>query len=268
MTAGTFTLYPSIDRIVVCEIEALIPQAVAQYFTSENYNVVADPRVQIIYDDARAYIRTSHEKFDVITSDPVHPWLKGAGMLYTREYFELARQHLNPGGVISQWVPLYESNTDAVKSEIATFFEVFPNGTVWSNDIQGAGYDLVLLATNEPGNRETAINLDELHQRLNRHDHLAVARSLKEVGFGSVIELFATYAGRSADLAPWLIGAEINRDRNLRLQYLAGMGASVFQSRTILGDILEYRRFPDDLFEGSTVAKQVLRNALTAQQAP
>jgi len=95
-----------------------------------------NPRVEIVYDDARHYIATTHEKFDVITSDPIHPWVKGAAALYSKEYFELCKQHLNPGGVVTQWVPLYETNLQAVKSQIATFFQVFPDGTIWSNDLQ------------------------------------------------------------------------------------------------------------------------------------
>src|SRR5262249_1439604 len=138
----------------------------------------------------------------------------------TREYFELARQHLNPGGVISQWVPLYESSQDVVKSEIATFLDVFPQGNIWGNDINHVGYDLVLLGKDGA----STINVDEMHARLNRPDHFRVAQSLTEVGFKSVVELLATYAGRGRDLTIWLSDATINRDRNLRLQYLAGMG--------------------------------------------
>ncbi|HOB32975.1 MAG TPA: fused MFS/spermidine synthase, partial [Verrucomicrobiota bacterium] len=145
VTAGTFTLYPSVERIVICEIEPLIPQRVAPFFARENYNVVNDPRVEIVYDDARHYVLTTKEKFDIITSDPIHPWVKGAATLYTQEYFEMVKQHLNPGGLVTQWVPLYESNLDVVKSEVATFFSVFTNATIWSNDAQGQGYDTVLL---------------------------------------------------------------------------------------------------------------------------
>ena len=158
VTAGSFVLHPGIKRIVICEIEPLIPKVVSTYFTKENYDVVNDPRVQIVYDDARHFILTTKEKFDVITSDPIHPWVKGAATLYTKEYFELVKQHLNPGGVVTQWVPLYESKPDVVKSEVATFFNVFPDGTVWSNDIQGKGYDVVLAGHTTP----QTIDLDSL----------------------------------------------------------------------------------------------------------
>src|ERR1043166_2987915 len=144
VTSGSFVTYPGIERIVICEIEPLIPQKVADYFAEENYHVLKDPRVTVVYDDARRFILTAEEKFDVITSDPIHPWVKGAASLYTREYFELVKRHLKPGGVVTQWVPLYESTVDVVKSEMATFFSVFPQGIVWVNDRED-GADGVLL---------------------------------------------------------------------------------------------------------------------------
>src|SRR5258706_11177726 len=139
VTAGSFVTHPGIEKIVICEIEPLIPQFVAPYFAKENYNVVKNPRVKVVYDDARHYILTTKEKFDIITSDPIHPWVKGAATLYTKEYFELCKLRLNPGGMITQWVPLYESNPDVVKSELATLFSVFPEATVWGNPAAGQG---------------------------------------------------------------------------------------------------------------------------------
>ena len=107
---------------------------VSGYFIGENYNVVKNPRVEIVYDDARRFILTSKEKFDVITSDPIQPSVKGAATLYTREYFELVKRHLKPRRSSQHWVPLYESTIEVVKSEMATFFAVFPDGMVWIND--------------------------------------------------------------------------------------------------------------------------------------
>jgi spermidine synthase len=253
ITAGSFVVHPDVERIVICEIEPLIPKRVAPYFGKENYNVVNDPRVVIIYDDARHYVLTTREKFDIITSDPIHPWVKGAATLYTKEYFELVKQHLNPGGLVTQWVPLYESNSSAVKSEIATFLDIFPNGSIWSNDDNGAGYDILLLG--QTGVMK--INVDELQQRILRDE--PVSRSLGEAGFKSVVSLLATYGGRGSDLRPWLGQAEINRDRNLRLQYLAGLGLNFNQGTLIQDDMLVYRRYPEELFVGSEPRRQMLR---------
>ena len=258
VTAGSFVLYPEVERIVICEIEPLIPKIAADYFGDENYGVLADPRVKLVYDDARHYVLTTQEKFDVITSDPIHPWVKGSATLYTKEYFELCKRRLKPGGLVTQWVPLYESNEEAVKSEMATFFEVFPNGTVWSNDKAGKGYDVVLLG----GTGAAKIDVDAIQQRMERADHVYVHLSVMEVGFWSAVDLLATYAGQRIDLAPWLADAQINRDRNLRLQYLAGMGLNSDQSKRIYDAMLAYRRFPEELFVGSDECTEALRQAL------
>ena len=255
VTAGSFVPYPDLEHLTICEIEPLIPRVVSSYFTKENNDVAGDKRTTIVYDDARSFILTTHEKFDVITSDPIHPWVKGAASLYTREYFQAVKRHLNPGGVVTQWVPLYESTPEAVKSEIATFLEVFPHGTVWANNINGGGYDLVLLAQEQP----TRIDISALAARFADPRYAAVAASLGEVGFDSPVDLFSTYAGDGSTLKPWLEGAAINRDRNLRLQYLAAVGLNSYQSEAIYNQLATYRRFPDSLFVADEAWKARLR---------
>jgi len=258
VTAGTFTTYPEIMRIVICEIERLIPPAATRYFGEENYHVLNDPRTDIHYDDARHFVLTTAEKFDIITSDPIHPWVKGAATLYSKEYFEECKHHLKPGGVITQWVPLYESDPDTVKSEIATFFDVFPNGTIWANDNNGQGYDVVLLGQVEP----TKIDVDALQARLDRPDYAKVRASLQQVGFPSAMSLLDTYLGRASDLKPWLANAQINRDIDLRLQYLAGMGVNNFSAGAIASEIARVRRFPPDMFTGSPESVAALQGSL------
>lgn len=263
VTAGSFVVYPSIKRIVICEMEPLIPPTATKYFGPQNYFVVNDPRTQVIYDDARHFVLTTPEKFDIITSDPIHPWVKGSATLYSKEYFELVKQHLNPGGVITQWVPLYESDPETVKSEIATFFDVFPNGTIWGNDISGGGYDLVLMGQVDPAK----LDVDGMQARLESPEGARVAASLREVGFGSIVQLLATYAGQEPDLRAWLAGAEINRDGNLRLQYMAGMALNVSKEGAIYNQMLAYRKFPENLLAGSEERKRALRYALNPAMA-
>ena len=247
VTAGTFVVHPEVENITICEIEPLIPQASSRYFATENHNVFHDRRTRMVYDDARHFILTTNEKFDIITSDPIHPWVKGTATLYSKEYFELVKRHLNPGGVITQWVPLYESDFETVKSELATFFDVFPNGTIWGNDISGEGYDLVLLAQAEP----TKIDIDKLQKRMMREDHKLVAQSLAEVNFHSIPQLLGTYAGQASDLKSWLQGAAVNQDMNLRLQYLAGMGLNYDKPGYVYSEMLLRRRPAPDIFAGS-----------------
>jgi spermidine synthase len=255
VTAGSFVQDPDIQRIVICEIEPLVPPITSRYFNKQNYDVLHDKRTEVIFEDARDFVLTTPEKFDIITSDPIHPWVRGSASLYTKEYFEMARKHLNPGGIVAQWVPLYETDQETVKSEIATFFDVFPNGTIWANEADGGGYDVMLLGQNDP----IHINVDELQQRLDRPEYAGVAQSLRDVGLNSAADILGTYAGQAPDLKPWLAGAQINRDGNLRLQYLAGLAVNRNREDAIYNEILRYRRFPADLIVGSDQGVRAFR---------
>jgi spermidine synthase len=260
ITAGTFTTYPTMKRIVVCELESLIPPVSTRYFRKENYNVLNDPRTEVVYDDARHFIAATRERFDIITSDPIHPFVKGSAALYSKEYFELVKAHLNPGGVVTQWVPLYESNAETVRSEIATFFEVFPYGTVWANNANGQGYDLVLAGQLTP----PLFDIGGMEARLARADYRDVAQSLHDVSMDSATDLFASYAGDRKTLAPWLKDAAINHDRDLRLQYLAGLALNHAEEDTIYREMLIYWVRPAYLFRGSESQLAALYSAMEA----
>jgi spermidine synthase len=255
VTAGTFLRYPSVERVVICELEPLIPQRVAGYFADVNNAVATDPRVHIVYDDARHFMLTNRDHFDIITSDPIHPWVKGSAALYSREYFELVRRRLNPGGLVTQWVPLYQSSEATIKGELATFMTAFPGATVWANRDQGQGYDLVLMGTTGAA----SLDLDALERRWHAADYAAAQQQLADVGFPGWADLMATYAGRNADLRPWLAGAAINEDRSLHLQYQAGLESLLEQEGDIYASMSRYRSFPADLFVGSPQNVEAVR---------
>jgi len=286
VTAGSFVPYPKIEHITICDIEPLVPKVVAPKFGLENYHIVdgidkENPRkldgkeIRMVYDDGRHYIHTlpKDAKFDIITSDPIDPWVKGCAALNTIEYYQMCKEHLKPGGVMSLWIPLYESNNESAKTVIATFFQVFPNGILFSNDLNNAGYDAVLFGQVEP----VKIDLDKLEERLNSEEYSRVRQSLLDVGFGAnvsniswgpnamgspIASLLATYAGRAADLGEWMKDAQINTDRNLRLQYLAGMSLNSYIGTEILNGILRYYKYPEEIFAGSADHLQTMRQAL------
>jgi spermidine synthase len=171
--------------------------------------------------------------------------VKGTATLYSKEYFEICKRHLNPGGVVTQWVPLYESDPATIQTELATFFEVFPNGSVWANDIGGEGYDVVLLGQNG----DAKIDVDQIQRRIDENPRLE--QSLREAEFKSAGDLLSTLAGRAQDLKPWIAGAHVNTDLDLRLQYMAGMGINFNNANTIKQQMSRYFRFPRDFFVGS-----------------
>src|SRR5258708_31802478 len=212
VTAGAVSIDPAVEHQTIAELEPRVPRVVSKLFGDHNFHVVDNPKVHVRIDDARHYLLTTNETFDAITSDPLDPWVKGAAMLYTREFFDLVKKRLNPGGAVTLFVQLYESNTEAVKSEIATFMEAFPNGVVWGNTNNGAGYDLVLLGQAE----DTKIHVDDIQAKLQRPEYAAVKQSLHEIGMSSAVDLFSTFAGRAAGLNPLRPDPALPRDPDPR----------------------------------------------------
>jgi spermidine synthase len=132
---------------------------------------------------------------------------------------------------------------------------VFPEATVWGNPAAGQGHDVVVLGQVDP----LRVNVDQIMIRLDQDDYRDVVSSLGYVGFSSGLDLLATYAGQAADLAPWLHDAQINHDRNLRLQYLAGLGLNSYREAAIYKDILSRRKFSDTVFVASDRRRRELR---------
>jgi spermidine synthase len=262
VTAGAVSIDPVVKYEVIAEIEPLVPYVVSTYFSEHNFAVVQNPKVHVQIDDARHYLLTTKQKFDAITSDPFDPWVKGAATLYTKEFFQVMRDHLNDDGVVTVFVQLYESGMAAVKSEVATFLEVFPNGVVFGNTHQGGGYDVVLLGQKS----DHPIDVDRIEAKLQRPEYAQVRQSLSEIGFNSAIDLFSRFAAQGPMLNQWLADAQVNRDRNLRLQYLAGLGLNAYEQATIYSQMISYRQWPANLFRGSEETLAQLRSAMTWNQ--
>ena len=168
--------------------------------------------------------------------------MKGAANLYTKEFFEAAREHLNPGGVVTMYIQLFETNLDAVKSAVATFFEVFPNGTHLGQPVSGTrprhGAARSGRAAAHRSRRDGAA-------RLSRPEYSRVAQSLArgrhEFRRGSVCHIRRPRSGSKRVV-------ERCRDQYaigiLRMQYLAGLGLNLDDSAAIYAGMLTYRRFP------------------------
>lgn len=247
VSAGSFTRYPTVKSITVAEIEPVVPPTSSRYFARADNNIYHDPRFHVVYDDARHYIQTTKEMYDIIASDPLDVWVKGTASIYTKEYFQKVKEHLNPGGFFTLYVPLYQSDQAVVKSEIATFLSVFPNGTLWANtQLGGQGYDMVAMGQVAP----LKVDITAAEARLNKPEYAGVAVSLDQIGFSNAKELYATFAAQQSDLKDWLKDAQINSDRNLRLMYLAGWSYNSDMADPLYQELLNLRHKPENIFTG------------------
>ena len=246
VTAGALASDQAVERITIAEIEPLVTRVAGEWFRDWNGAVTEDDRVQIVVEDGRHFLQHTDRTFDGITSDPLDPWTKGSAALYTEEFWRLAKSRLRPGGVVTAWGQLYESTEESARSVIATFMSAFPNSAIFANTVDQRGYDLVLVGMADG----ESLAVDRLIDRVNASR--SIQDSLGRVDIKDGLDLLGTFAGRPADLAGWLDGAQINRDRDLRLQYLAGWGSKRYDQAAIFDAMLaDGVAFPRDWLRGT-----------------
>ncbi|MBI2187794.1 MAG: tetratricopeptide repeat protein [Acidobacteria bacterium] len=144
VTVGAALRHP-VARVEVLEIS---PEVVAasSFFRMENHDALDDPRTRLIVADGRTHLTLSRAPYDVLISEPSNPWMAGIAALFTREFFAAARERLAPGGVFCQWAHTYDITEDDLRSIVATFHAVFPDGGLW---LVGDG-DLLLIGADSP----------------------------------------------------------------------------------------------------------------------
>jgi spermidine synthase len=261
VTAGALAADRDVGRITIAEIEPLVTRVAGTWFRDWNGAVTEDPRVRVVVEDGRHYLQHTGETFDGITSDPLDPWTKGSAALYTEEFWRLAKSRLRPGGVVTAWGQLYESTEDSARSVIATFMSAFPNSAIFANTVDQRGYDLVLVGM---ADGET-LAVDRLIARV--RGSRSIRSSLESVDIADGLDLLGTFAGRPSDLAGWLEGAQINRDRDLRLQYLAGWGSKRYDQAAIFDAMLSGGvAFPRDWFRGEPTQLSTLERLIAERQ--
>lgn len=208
MTAGATAVHPSVERVTIVEIEPRV-LGVARAFASYNHGVLDHPKVRVVVNDGRNFLLTTDRTFDVITADPIHPWFRGAGSLYATEYFRLAAARLRPGGVIAQWLPIYELTPRDLASIVRTFREHFPHTLLFLTH-----YDAELVGSLEP----FAIDEAELERRVAAP---RVAGDLRKVMMGSATDLLSYFVMGTAGMARFAQAGVLNTDDNLYLEFSA-----------------------------------------------
>jgi len=143
VTTSAIASHTEVESIECVELVEGLKEA-AFFYSELNQNVIEDPRLKFIPGDGRHYLQLTDKKYDLISCDPTHPIL-GSGNLYTKEYFASCRKHLNPGGMVSQFLPLHILRKEELLGIISTFNSEFPNSTVWLGH-----YYAMLMGSTEP----------------------------------------------------------------------------------------------------------------------
>jgi tetratricopeptide (TPR) repeat protein len=191
------------------EIEPAVVGA-APLLVPLNRNVLLDPRVHVTFDDARNFLFTTREKYDLIISEPSNPWIAGVATLFTREFYAAAHSRLTPDGVFVQWMQAYSLYPDDLRMLFATFLGEFHGATLWHGDAP----DMILMAPTPPS--------EEILQRAQSHFLAPRLRDdYGQLGMETAAGVFGFYLLDDAGLRNFSAGAEINTDDRTLLEYHA-----------------------------------------------
>jgi len=215
ITAGALLAYDSLDRRVVAELLPAVVRA-APHFQG-GYGVTADPRVTLRLADGRRELLRSTDRYDLITLEAPPPSAAGVVNLYSRDFYTLARQRLDPNGLLAQWLPLGTQNDEDSRSLVRSFLDVFPQATLWTTEL----HEALLIGSVE----EIQLDATPIVERFRRP---GVSKALREVGVASPAALLATYVTDRAGLERYAQDAPATTDDRPRIEYAAWLREGEF----------------------------------------
>ncbi|HYE87269.1 MAG TPA: fused MFS/spermidine synthase, partial [Vicinamibacterales bacterium] len=206
VTLGSALRHPLTSATVI----EISPEVVhgSRFFEAENHNALADPRTRLIVGDGRTHLMLGTGTYDMIVSEPSNPWMAGIASLFTREFFEAARGRLAPGGVLCQWAHTYDISNADLKSIIATFLSVFPDGTLW---LVGEA-DVLLVGSTDPLDARLAAMSAAMRRP-------GVADDLAGVGVKGPFSLTSLFVAQGETLRAWANGAPLQTDDRAALEF-------------------------------------------------
>ena len=232
ITCGSALRHP-IKSLDAVEIASEVVEC-KYFFTQENNNFMADPRVKIYIDDAITQLKVSSKKYDYIISEPSNPWIAGISNLYSVEFFKLCKERLNSNGVLTQWFHTYDVNNDIFRLVLSTISKVFPYVTIW----KASDADLIILASAAP----LSIDFDAMEQKMNQPQ---IAQDLARIKMFDVPTLLSTQVV-SARNNPFVhTKNELNTTNKSPLEFLAPVALFTHASVTVLDSLDERFSFQD-----------------------
>jgi spermidine synthase len=208
VTAGAALQSPA-RRVTVVELEPAVVEA-SHLFDEVNDKPLDDLRLRLYEDDARHVLLASDALYDVIISEPSHPWVSGVSNLFTRKFFSLGASRLHDEGVFAQWLQTYQIAGGTFRSILATFQSVFPEVLVF----RSYGTDLILVGSRRP----LSLDMSTMEQRL--LDPL-VRREMNRIGIRRPEDLMAHFLTGPQDVRRFASGAPINTDDNMLVEFRA-----------------------------------------------
>ena len=210
VTVGAALSYP-IEAVDCVEIAPAMVEVAETYFAEANNHCLDDPRVSIIVEDGRNHVAFTDARYDVMISQPSNPWIAGISNLFTREFFVLAKESMNPGGVVGFWFQAYNMAPDEFRMIVRTFADVYEHTSLWELD---PGVDYMLVGT--VGDME--LDYELLTERL---ADASIGGDMLSIGMDEAIDYTGLFVFDQSRVAAYVQGAPIHTDDNLKLEFSA-----------------------------------------------
>jgi spermidine synthase len=201
-------LQSQVNNLECVELEPATRDA-SRFFDHVNNQPLNDSRLRLIIDDARTYLHVTPAKYDIVVSEPSHPWVPGVANLFTQEFFRLAANRLNDDGVFVQWVQIYQLSTENLRTVLATYSSVFPHVMVFRVGGAARGKDLILVGSRTP------LSFAQMNDRLNDPQ---IKKEMARVNINSAEDVMSWFVCDETQLSPVVAGAVINTDDNMRVE--------------------------------------------------
>ncbi len=225
------SLHPTVERMHIVDTSANVLEH-ASYFSYVNQNVLQDERVRVVVDDGRHFLRHQpNERFDLITLEPPPITFAGISSLYSKEFYQTASERLKDGGILSQWLPIYQVPAPVALSMIRSFVDVFPDAVL----VSGSWTELVLMGRK---NRRIEFHPEEIRDRLRRAP--AVLADLNRISIGDRTHMLGSFVAGPRTLDEVSRDAAPVTDDDPRLEYAfvtskswTMVSAALFQPRSV-----------------------------------
>jgi len=247
-TLHAASLHSSIEELHVVDLSKNVLQ-LAGHFEAGNRGVIEDERVSVYVNDGRQHLRMMPlESYDLITLEPPPIAHAGVASLYSTEFYRLARSRLTPGGYMTQWLPIYQVDTDVGRSIIRSFLDVFPN----ANLLSGAGRELILIGST---GRAASFDPDLVGRKIEANPQ--VRDDLEDIHASSITELVATFVAGPVALEQATADVPAVTDDNPVMEYSRGITHVRTRLPEDVFDAWEIRGWCPDCFAGSRPTREL-----------
>jgi spermidine synthase len=255
-TMGVIADYPlqEVEAVeIVREVKEMLP-----WFEEHNLSVLQDERVKIHLADARRFVNSTRNSYDLILVDLFHPARDGAGMLFSKENFELLQGRLSEDGLLAYWLPVHQFDPEGLKMVVRTFLSVFPDGHAILGSYSLNTPVIALLGSSKP----LSVDLPRANQLITKHMNIQLAVE-------NIEDLAASYLMDGKQLAAYAGEGPLNTDLFPRLLFQAPKGIYTPNPTKAAINIQEMRQFrttfPEGIFKfKDNVSRQKAKKAWQA----